>query len=65
MCKSSAENHLCQLACVKCFDAWVPHKLSGKKIIPLDLIFTCDSLIKSNESIPFLKQIVISDEKAQ
>lgn len=34
MCKSSTENHLCQLACVKYFDAWVPHKLSGKKIIP-------------------------------
>lgn len=32
----------------------------GKKKKLLDLIFACDSLIKSNENIPFLKQIVIS-----
>ena len=29
--KSNIENHLHQLACVKYFDVWVPHKLSGEK----------------------------------
>ena len=59
--KSSIENHLHQLGYVNCFDVWVPHKLS-KKNLP-DRISACDSLLKHNENIPFLKQIVMSDEK--
>ena len=29
----------------------------------LDCIFTCDSLLRRNENVPFLKQIVSGDEK--
>ena len=50
---SSAENHLQQLGYVNCFDVWVPHK--WKKL--LDRISTCDSLLKCNKNVPFLKQI--------
>ena len=60
--KSSAENHLHQLGYVNRFDVWVPHKSSGKKNL-LDRISACDSLLKHNENIPFLKQIVMGDEK--
>ena len=59
--KSSAENHLPQLGYVNCFDVWVPHNLSGKNF--LDCISTSDSLLKCNENVPFLKQIVTGDEK--
>ena len=59
--KSSVENHLHQLGYVNCFDVWVPRKLSEKNL--LDHIFACDSLLKRNENIPFLKQIVKGDEK--
>ena len=58
--KSSTENHLHQLGCVNRFDVWVPHKLSEKNL--LDHISTCDSLLKHNENILFLKQIVTADE---
>ena len=59
--KSSAENHLHQLGYVKCFDVWVPRKLSEKNL--LDRISASDFLLKCNENVPFLKQIVIGDEK--
>ena len=59
--KSSAENHLHPLGYVNRFDAWVPHKLREKNL--LDCISACDSLLKHNENVPFLKQIVTSDEK--
>ena len=29
----------------------------------LDHISACDSLLKRNENVPFLKQVVIGDEK--
>ena len=38
-------------------------KLCKKKKPFLDLISTCDSLLKCNETVPFLKQIVTGDEK--
>ena len=50
-----------QLGYVNRFDVWIPHKLSKK--IPLDHISTCDSLLKRNENVLFLKQIVMGDEK--
>ena len=50
--KSNAENHLHQLGCVNHFDVSVPHKLSEKNL--LDHICACDSLLKRNESVPFL-----------
>ena len=59
--KSSVENHLHQLGYVHRFDVWVPHKLSKKNL--LDHIFACDFLLKRNENVPFLKQIVTGDEK--
>ena len=59
--KSSTENHLHQLGHVNRFDVWVPRKLSEKNL--LDRISECDSLLKHNENVPFLKQIVMSDEK--
>ena len=51
--KSSVENHLHQLGYVHGFDVWVPHKLSEKNL--LDHISTCDSLLKRNENLLFLK----------
>ena len=59
--KSSVENHLHQLSYVHHFDIWVPHELKKKNL--LDHIFICDSLLKCNENIPFLKQIVTGNEK--
>ena len=58
--RSSNENHLHQLGYVTRFDVWVPYKLSAKN---LDHISTCDSLLKRNENVAFLKQIVMGDEK--
>ena len=51
--KSSIENQFHQLGYVHLFDVWVPHKVSNKN--HLDSISTCDSLLKCNENIPFLK----------
>ena len=59
--KSSAENHLHQPGYVDRFDVWFPHKLNAKSL--LDHISTCDSLLKRNENVPFLKQIVMGSEK--
>ncbi|KAF6130886.1 hypothetical protein HJG60_007843 [Phyllostomus discolor] len=59
--KSSVENHLHQLGYVNRFDVWVPRKFSEKNL--LDRISACDSLLKRNEDVPFLKQIVMGDEK--
>lgn len=59
--KSSVENHLHQLGYVNRFGVWVPRTLSEKNL--LDRISTCDSLLKRNENVPFLKQIVTGDEK--
>ena len=58
--KSSVENHLYQLGYVNHFGGWGPPKLSQKN---LDYISTRDSLLKHNENILFLKQIVTGDEQ--
>ena len=50
-----------QLGYVHCFDVWAPHKLSEKNL--LDHICTCDSLLKHNQNVTFLKQIVTGNEK--
>ena len=52
ICTSLAVNH---------FDVWVPHKLSEKNL--LDHISACDSLLKCNENVLLLKQIVMGIEK--
>ena len=59
--KSSAENHLHQLGYVHRFNVWVPHKVGEKNL--LDCISARDSLLKCNENVPFLKQIVTGNEK--
>ena len=59
--KSNFENHLHQLGCVNHFDVWVLHKLSEKNL--LHRISACDSLLKHNKNVPFLKQTVTGDEK--
>ena len=59
--KSSSKNHLHQLGYVNHFDIWVPHKLSEKNL--LDHISSCNSLLKRNENVPFLKQLVTGYEK--
>ena len=59
--KSSTENHPNQLGYVHHFDAWVPRKLTEENL--LDHISACHSLLKRNENVPFLKQIVTGDEK--
>ena len=59
--KSSTENHLYQLGYVHHFDVGAARKLSKKNL--LDRISTCDSLLKCNENVPFLKQIVTGDVK--
>ena len=51
--KSSIENHLHQLDYVHRIDVWVPCKLSKKNL--LDHISACDSLLKRNENVSFLK----------
>ena len=50
-----------QLGCVHHFDVWAPRKLSEKNLI--DRISTRGSLLKCNENVQFLKQIVMGDEK--
>ena len=50
-----------QLRYVNSIDVWVPRKLSEKNL--LDHFSACDSLLKHNENVPFLKQIVSVDEK--
>ena len=58
--KSSIENHLYQLGYIHGFYVWVPHKLSKNL---LNHISAYDSLLKHNEDIPLLKQIVTGNEK--
>ena len=53
--KSSTENHFHHLGYVNGFNVWTTHKLSEKNL--LDHISACDSLLKHNKNIPFLKQL--------
>ena len=55
------ERHLKQLGYVNKLDIEVPHKLN--EIQHTKRIFTCDSLLKRNETDPFLKRIITGDEK--
>ena len=60
MSKSSVENHLEQLGYVNNLDICVPEV---KKIHLINCINTCDNLLKRKENDPFLKLIIICDEK--
>ena len=41
------------LVMLNCSDLWIPHKLIEKEL--LNHIYTCDSLLKYNQNIPFFK----------
>ena len=58
--KSSA-SHFHQLGYMIPFDVCIPHKLSEKNL--LDHISSCHFLLKCNEKVLFLKQIVTGNEK--
>ena len=55
------EKHLEQLGYVNKLDIWVPHKLNGIQLTRR--ISICDSLLKRNETDPFLKRIITSCEE--
>ena len=57
----STEIDLYYLGYVNCFDVWVPYKVKEKNLP--DHISTCNFLLKCNENIWLLKQIVTGDEK--
>ncbi|CAD6994021.1 unnamed protein product [Ceratitis capitata] len=54
-------NHLKKAGYTKKFDVWVPHELTKKDL--LDRISICESLLNRNKIDPFLKRMVIADEK--
>ncbi|CAK9832788.1 Histone-lysine N-methyltransferase SETMAR [Anthophora retusa] len=55
------EKKLKMLGYVKKLDLWIPHQL--KEIHLTQRISICDSLLKRNEIDPFLKSLIIGDEK--
>ena len=55
------EKHLNKIGYVNKLDIWVHHKLN--KIQLTKRISMCDSLVKRNETHPFLKRIITGDEK--
>ena len=56
--KSSTENNFHQFTYFNHFGVWVPRKLSL-----LVYISACNSLLKCNKNVLFLKQIVMGNEK--
>ncbi|XP_078049887.1 histone-lysine N-methyltransferase SETMAR-like [Augochlora pura] len=54
-------NHLHKAGFKKKLDVWMPHQLTQKNM--MDRTFICDVLAKRNEIDPFLKRMVIGDEK--
>ena len=55
------ERHLKQLGYDNKLDVWVPHKLNEIQFAKRNSI--CDSLLKRNETDPFLKRIITVDKK--
>ena len=55
------ERHLKQLGYVNMLVIWISHKLNEIQLTKR--ISSCDSLLKRNETNPFLKRIITSDEK--
>ena len=55
------ERHSKELNYVNKLDIWILHKLN--KIQLTKRISICDSLLKRNETDPFLKRIITGDEK--
>lgn len=59
--KSSVGSHLKKLGFVSKLDMWLPHEL--KEIHLVKRIDICDSLLKREQSDPFLKRLITGDEK--
>lgn len=59
---SNNQNHLHQLCYVSHFNAQLPYKLNKKRKL-MEHISMCNPLIKCNEYISLLKQIIMVDEK--
>ncbi|XP_012062024.1 PREDICTED: histone-lysine N-methyltransferase SETMAR-like [Atta cephalotes] len=57
----SVHDHLKSLGFVKKLDVWVPHEL--KEIHLTNPMSVCDQLIKREENDPFLKRMIMGDEK--
>ncbi|KAJ0183501.1 hypothetical protein K1T71_001477 [Dendrolimus kikuchii] len=45
----------------KKLDIWVPHELSERNL--MNRVLICDSLLRRNETEPFLKKMITGDEK--
>ncbi|XP_020715242.1 uncharacterized protein LOC101457564 isoform X1 [Ceratitis capitata] len=54
-------NHLRKTGYTKKLDVWVPHELTEKNL--MDRISICESLMNRNKIDPFLRRMVIGDEK--
>ncbi|KAF7380285.1 hypothetical protein HZH66_014640 [Vespula vulgaris] len=55
------QKKLKQLGYIKKLNLWVPHQL--KEIHLTQRISICDSLLKRNEIVPFLKRLITGEEK--
>ncbi|TLM46186.1 hypothetical protein FEC26_18845, partial [Acinetobacter baumannii] len=49
------------LAYTKKLDIWVPHELTERNL--MNRVLICDSLLRRNETEPFLKKLITGDEK--
>jgi len=57
----SVHGHFKSLGFVKKLDVWVPYEL--KEIHPTNRMSVCDQFIKREENDPFLKHMIMGDEK--
>ncbi|KAJ0179748.1 hypothetical protein K1T71_004339 [Dendrolimus kikuchii] len=53
--------HLKKAGYTKKLDIWVPHKLTERNL--MNRVLVCDSLLRRNETEPFLKKLITGDEK--
>lgn len=59
--KSTIHDNFKKLGFISRYDIWVPHNLTEKNRIAR--IMACESLLKRNEDVPFLRRIITGDEK--
>ncbi|KAJ0176901.1 hypothetical protein K1T71_006910 [Dendrolimus kikuchii] len=53
--------HLKKAGYTKKVDIWVPHELTERNL--MNRVLICDSLLRRNETEPFLKKLITGDEK--
>ncbi|KAJ0182071.1 hypothetical protein K1T71_002793 [Dendrolimus kikuchii] len=53
--------HLKKAGYIKKLDIWVPHELTERNL--MNRVLICDSLLRRNETEPFLKKLITGDEK--